>query len=350
MNRSATRTGLVRLPIEPESAWVDDWDAAVAISDDVDRFCTSSRWILPALEAFHADDEPLILSSDAGLAALVRGHHDVVGDFITPMEATWGLASGLVAWDADRFATQLGTALREDAIAASVVLLSGLRPGHRLWRALVRALQPHFVLRPAATSRRSVASLDGGFDGWASRRTRKFRANLRRQVRRAADRGVILERVAVHDETELAALYDLAMDLETRSWKGQSDQGVDIEPMRSFTFDVLRRSVRARDAEVRFIVAIAGDEPVGYLHGVLAGRQFRGLQMSFADAWSDAGIGSLMQREAIAWLCDDGARSYDLGSELPYKARWAEQSVTTVGLLCHPRVLAAPSAGDADPG
>lgn len=339
MNRTAASIGLTRLDRAPESAWIADWDAAVAISDDVDRFCSSSRWILPALDAFHPNDEPVVLSSDSGMAALVRGHHDVVGQFLTPMEATWGLASGLVAWDPDRFAVQLREALRDEDLRVSVALLSGLRPGRRLWRALVRELQPDYVLRPAATSRRNVASLDGGYDGWLGRRTRKFRANLRRQARRASDRGIEVEPIVVDDAETLRSLYDRAMALEAISWKGLSEQGVDSEPMRSFTFDVLTRSLHARDAEVRWIVARAEDRDIGYLHGVLAGRHFRGLQMSFADAWRDAGVGSLMQATAIRWLCDDGARSYDLGSELPYKARWAERSDPTVGLLCHPRVL-----------
>ena len=40
-----------------------------------------------------------------------------------------------------------------------------------------------------------------------------------------------------------------------------------------------------------------------------------------------------MQAEAIELLCASGAHSYDLGSELPYKLRWAEQQVATTGLV-----------------
>jgi CelD/BcsL family acetyltransferase involved in cellulose biosynthesis len=34
-----------------------------------------------------------------------------------------------------------------------------------------------------------------------------------------------------------------------------------------------------------------------------------------------------MQLQQLAWLGEEGARRYDLGPMMPYKARWAEQRV-----------------------
>jgi CelD/BcsL family acetyltransferase involved in cellulose biosynthesis len=55
---------------------------------------------------------------------------------------------------------------------------------------------------------------------------------------------------------------------------------------------------------------------------------YRGQQFSFDDAWARFSVGSLMQEEQVRWLCEEGARRYDLGPLLAprmgYKRYWTE--------------------------
>ncbi|MFU8806973.1 MAG: GNAT family N-acetyltransferase, partial [Bradymonadaceae bacterium] len=60
---------------------------------------------------------------------------------------------------------------------------------------------------------------------------------------------------------------------------------------------------------------------------------FRGLQMSYHDDYRDHSPGSLAQLALIENLCEEGIRSYDLGSDMEYKRQWAEEGLGTVALI-----------------
>jgi len=65
---------------------------------------------------------------------------------------------------------------------------------------------------------------------------------------------------------------------------------------------------------------------------VFAG-EYRGLQFSYDDDTSKLGIGGLLQYHQIAELCADGVGRYDLGTEMDYKRRWAEETLATEMLV-----------------
>ena len=88
---------------------------------------------------------------------------------------------------------------------------------------------------------------------------------------------------------------------------------------------------------LRVIVAAIGDHEVGYLHGGVVADHFRGLQMSFDRSLAELSLGNLLQLEMIEALCEEGVRTYDLGSHSPYKERWAETVHATVTLACNPQ-------------
>jgi CelD/BcsL family acetyltransferase involved in cellulose biosynthesis len=61
--------------------------------------------------------------------------------------------------------------------------------------------------------------------------------------------------------------------------------------------------------------------------------EYRGLQFSYDDALTRHNIGSLLQVRQIAELCDAGVARYDLGTEMEYKRRWAEDIMETEMLV-----------------
>jgi CelD/BcsL family acetyltransferase involved in cellulose biosynthesis len=57
--------------------------------------------------------------------------------------------------------------------------------------------------------------------------------------------------------------------------------------------------------------------------------EYRGLQFSYHDDHAALGLGGLLQYQQIVALCDEGVERYDLGTEMDYKRRWAEDIMET---------------------
>ena len=83
----------------------------------------------------------------------------------------------------------------------------------------------------------------------------------------------------------------------------------------------------------RTIFARQHDRDVGYIFGAVMGDEYRGLQFSYADELSNFGIGGLLQYQQVVELCGDGVARYDLGTEMDYKRRLAEEIMETEMLV-----------------
>ena len=307
----------------------DAYDAAVDAAPLPDRYCTQSAWILPARAAFAPSAQPWIHRFAEGFVALMR-IDTTIGRTLMPLEASWGLATGLVGAQLDAVARRLGEALVADRSAWDSAFLSGLVRGGADFTALVHALQRRFRLGIGQPTVRCVASLDGGIDGFLSRRSAHFRKNLRRAERRADGR-LRFERVVPDDAEQALALYRRVLTIDARSWKGQSGHGVGGGAMETFYADMIPRL--SADRRVRFTFAWDGDEAVGFVLGGLRGRAYRGLQVSFDARLEALSVGNLLQLHTIRGLCEEGVETYDLGTHMEYKEAWAEGRVETVPLV-----------------
>ena len=83
----------------------------------------------------------------------------------------------------------------------------------------------------------------------------------------------------------------------------------------------------------RTIFARHHDRDVGYILGAVMGGEYRGLQFSYADELSRLGLGGLLQVHQVTELCAEGVARYDLGTEMDYKRRWAEEIMETEMLV-----------------
>ena len=313
--------------IRTESSLPERHDRLAQEAIGVDRFCSSSLWTLPALEAFRPETDELVLGGDdSASVAFVASDSSQVGRFLAPLESTWGLASPVVARtveDAGRAVSEL-VRQREERLA----VLLGIQ--HALAREVCRGLTRGTRVQLLDRTIRHIASLDGGLDGYLGRRTRKFRASLRRSARLAEREGIRFERHSLESARAVDAHYASVLKIESTSWKSLEGNGAAQGPMVEFTRGVLQRAATVDRALL--ILAHRGEERVGYIHGAFVNNGFRGLQMSFDHRFPTLSLGNLLQREMIGWLCELGASKYDLGSELPYKRRWAEHAFETTGL------------------
>ena len=314
-----------------------EFDRCVRCSPELDIFCSSSPWVLSAVEAFdQIEFTPYLWESEEGFVALCQGFHPRIGTFRQPLESSWCLASPFAGpRPAELVAGLASQVARADDGPWDLLFLSGLTEGSEAYKAVISEFgRRHFVgVGPLVARYR--ASLEGGVEGYLGRRSSKFRANLRRIERRGADQGVTLEVVGV-GETGLdwAALYQRILAVEDLSWKGQQGTGIADPAMRRFYRQMVPRLGVQGNLRVVFLRHEGFD--VGYIFGGVAQDTYRGLQVSFDADYRHLSLGNLAQFKMVQLLCEEGIKVYDLGSELQYKAQWAEQRVETLSLVVRP--------------
>lgn len=305
---------MIRLTAADFERDIDAYDAVVRESHGIDRFCSSSDWVLAARDAW-APGAPTFLARGAhGYAAFVRRTEPNGAQLLTGFDTEWGFASPLVGHDG--VAREFAAAVEGEPWHA--ILLPGLLPGARLMRAVVAAFRHHQV-RLGPTLTRWVASLDDGLDGYLSRRDAKLRSNLRRAAKRARAEGITFE---------TTGSLERALAVERRSWKGVACTGLLVPEMHAFYRALLARL----GGRARMVFARKDGEDVGYILGGVRDGTYRGFQFSYDEGFAHVSLGSLLQVEQIAVLAAEGIGTYDMGIDLPYKRRWADGAVDTVTL------------------
>lgn len=319
------------------AAIADDFDREVAQTPAIDRFCSSSAWVLAATAALMPPRAPFSFKGEHGYLAAMRGVHPAGFPYIEPMELAWGLASPLVGRDASALVEEVVPVLagRRDW---QLAIFAGLTVAGPQRRALDATLPARWERRRGQSTVRHVASLEGGLDGFLSRRSRELRKSIRKSARAAELAGVTFESVRVpvplasHEvEAQAGALYDRIQAVETSSWKSRDGVGIAQGPMRAFYAAMLPRLCAL--GQQRTIFARLGDRDVGYILGAVMGGEYRGLQFSFDDDLRPLGLGGLLQYQQVVELCEGGVGRYDLGTEMDYKRRWAEETMETEMLV-----------------
>lgn len=304
----------------------DEFDAAVAASPAIDRFCSSSAWILAAHDALMGERTPWVWRTDHGWIALARRNRVDDGVVLEPLELAWGLASPLAGPTPTWLAREL-VALAAADPGWDAMLLAGLVEDGPADRALLRSLPPGWRWGRGTVTQRCVASLDGGVDGFLGRRSRNLRKSLRVAEREAVTAGLGFETVRPRTAPEIDVALRRIVAIERRSWKGKSGVGVDQGPMLAF-YQRMSHALAPRD-RLRLIIAKDGERDIAFILGGVFAGEYRGLQFSFDDDYRRHALGNLLQLRQIEALCAEGVGVYDLGTAMAYKERWAETVVET---------------------
>lgn len=311
------------------------YNSSVAAFPGIDFFCTRADWIIPYCLAFTPENRLGLWQSSESFVALSETRYPDGQVFLTPLEGSWGFASALVGPDSpDMFCELLKGGDHSAAYRRAHFILSGLPDDCRFLQKVAdvaAASHQPFLLKP---THRCVSSLAGGVDGFLQRRSKKFRANLNKALRSSDEQDITFRRIDSLRGKAVANAYLKILDVERRSWKGQSGSGADQPPMKEFYELMLKRIAPA--GSLRLIMAERAGENIGYIYGACIGRHYRGLQFSFDARFSALSPGNVLQYHMIQWLCDQGCARYDLGSLMPYKKKWAEINHTTLTLYLRP--------------
>lgn len=265
-------------------------------------------------------------------AAMANQHPDGF-EYLEPLELAWGLASPLLGADVDAC-----VAMAVDRLAREpgwhLALLAGIQAGGAHTVALQRYLPRGWALKLGQTSLRNRASLHDGLEGFMARRSPQFRKNLGKNVRRAAAAGIAFTSVSITSENA-DGLFARILACEQHSWKGRDGVGMSVESMRDFYAAMLPRLGRTGAGRLMFATLDGND--IAYVLGARIGDEYRGLQFSYHDEFANLSLGSLCQYHQIVALIAEGVTLYDLGSEMEYKQRWAEQAfVTQIHVVIRP--------------
>jgi hypothetical protein len=305
------------------------YNGAVAAFAGIDPYCSRTDWMLP----FHASFTPgaplHIWQEYESFIVLAQGL-PAEKMLFSSVDSMWGFATALVGGQSPRM---LGSICRT-SLRQGHIILYGLPNDRGFLDAVASqttATHRAFLLNPVS---RCVASLQGGLEGFLSRRSSKFRVNARRAVKLVADAGVLFRCIDRAPADTMMSLYMELLAIESRSWKGQSGEGADQPPMKDFYRYMFERIGPA--GLLRVIVAELDGRQIGYLHGAVVNGRFRGLQFSFDDRYRSLSLGNVLQLKMLEWLCREQAELYDLGMAVPYKKKWAELEHQTQTMYLRP--------------
>lgn len=312
---------------QPTSAWA----GLAKVTPAPDPFSTGAAWQLAFREARDPQRAAILRTGDDGLVQFALHRTGASTQRILgPMERLWLFGCNLLGPSAHQLLIDLIAEIDETpghGICGFVI--GGLAPhDHRL-----RFLRSALCDRNPTLFRRDVlcaASLSGGVDGFLSRRSANFRRNIRRQEKKAKEAGVAFATMHLTQRQDVDAVYARMQAVESLSWKGLTQQGMNTPFPRIFYHALLCRL--AAHANARVILATHEGKDIGFIFGGMCdapdGRIYRGQQFSHHVGFEALGIGNLLQMRQIEALCAEGAARYDMGplsgSSMRYKEHWTE--------------------------
>jgi len=301
-----------------------EFDALVYQTPQIDTFCSASAWTIPAARTMLESADPFITRSEDGFVAMMLTPMSNGLQAAVPLEIGWGLAAPFAGPDQERLVAQLRRMWAEQSDRVNALIVSGI-PASGPWsESIVKTFVSTHRIGLGETCGRCMASLDGGLDGYLARRSPGFRAKLRQAIRRAARSGVDYE---YHCKDPTESIFERVLAVESDSWKGRAGQGFDQPPGEDF-YRLMSKRLHQQDS-LRVVFVRQEDQDIGFVLGGVAGPVYRGLQMSFRAGYEELQPGNLGQIKMIERLIADGVSTYDLGTDMPYKRRWAEQEFTT---------------------
>lgn len=312
------------LTLQSFDAHRDAFDALALNTPEIDHFCSSSSWIVPAHHAFLSNRKPLLLRGEHGFVAMMREGSSPT-EVWQPLEPMWGLACPLLTTTPELFAREWLAHITAHEQTFDAMLLTGMKRDSLLWRAVGHALLRRYQVYVAQPTRRHTADLSQGYDAYLARRSKSFRRTLKRAQERAKAQGITFERA------DNQACYARLLAAEKNTWKGQEAVGFGVGDMKTF-YDAMLPRLIAKGA-LRVLFARQAEQDVGFLFGGILGTNYRALQFGYHHALAHVGLGHLLQVTEMQHLVQEGVLLYDLGSDVDYKRHFGDAIHETQALV-----------------
>lgn len=165
-------------------------------------------------------------------------------------------------------------------------------------------------------------AIDGlSWDEYLATRSRNFRGQLNRKLRRLGDEHEVSFRLT-EDPARVADDMAIFFAFHDRRWENRGGSSVASERARAFHLDFAESALRSGALRLWFL-EVDGD-PVAAWYGWSFGRRYSYYLAGFDPAWSRHSVGLLLLAHTIKAAIAEGAHEYDLlrGDE-DYKDRFA---------------------------
>lgn len=302
----------------------EQFDGAVLNTPDIFRFCSGSSWQLAAHRTLYPDRDTLFLKNGKSYQAWAIGPLYEFSKVLQPLEADWYFGCPSVGNHTATSARFLLDTLLELRGEFPLIWLSGIPEESYLKAVLLNKFSPYFRLFRLEGCHCQMADLGGGWEHYLTRRSGKFRRELKRVRDRADAEGVTPTYFDSLPDT-VSAFLERVLQLEERSWKGRSAESIFIHDRFRQFYTELIGDLDAR-GNFRAVFLQKDSRDIAYAMGGMLGREYRGFQMTYDQEFSDLSPGHLAQFELIRRLGREGCKTYDLGMEMPYKSRWSDQT------------------------
>ncbi len=302
----------------------DAFDDLVDRTGEVDRFCSSTDWIVPLHRRLGSGRVLVEVTPEAGVALTRLPGRDRRA-LLCGLDAQWGFACPVVGPSVEAGVELIEQHLHQHRHDCQALLLPGVTPHGALATCLVQRLGSR-ILSANSTLGRRVAWLDGGVGAYLDRRSARFRRNARQAANRAQLAGIRFEWL----QGGGAAVVRRAIAMEQASWKGRNGSGLADPAFAGFYLDLAESLAGGR---LRAGFAVAGRQDVGYILGAVRRGRYRGLQLAYSSHFPALSLGNLLQLGQMEHLVSEGVTRYDLGMDMPYKVSWSDELFETETLV-----------------
>jgi CelD/BcsL family acetyltransferase involved in cellulose biosynthesis len=264
---------------------------------------------------------PLVAKRSRGIRRLA---HLGVGDLFEPMD--------LVACDPQSLAAlatrlvRLSTPLWFERLPADSPAIEALKHACRGRAAL--------LVRPAANC--PYITLDASWMEAEKHLNSGRRSDLRRAARKAEQLGQVTSEIIQPLAGEVDRLFDEAVSIEARSWKGEAGTALAHDPQRAAFYRHYAHAACAAGTLRMCFLRIAGRGVAMQVAIEQAGALWL-LKVGYDAEFAPCSPGLLLMRDTIGYAARAGLTSYEfLGRAESWTRVWTEQERETVSLRVYP--------------
>jgi len=308
---------------------LNQYDQVVMDTPDISTFYSGSDWILSAHEELHEPSSLYIWKNGMSWLTLAKRNFSPFKQSLQPLEMVWSFDCPLVGSNPANSVSLLMNILGDPSLDWDILILAGVPQNSSLWFEISRQVSHFYPIEVYEGTHCMQSDLSQGEESFLSRRTSKFRTNLRRNLRRAEEEKVNFELIDSFENENL--LVQRIMDVERRSWKYKNGTSIfQLERYFRFYKSLLHRLFVNK--RLRLLFARHRQCDIAYIFGGVLGSTYRGLQLSYDEKFARFGLGHLVQWSMIQHLCKEEIKTYDLGMVMDYKSHWADKTLSLLNV------------------
>jgi CelD/BcsL family acetyltransferase involved in cellulose biosynthesis len=189
---------------------------------------------------------------------------------------------------------------------------------------LIKAASKHKVRYEEFDTVNPIIRVHGTFNEYFESRSKNFRANFRKKVKRINEWGIIS--ILHNDTSDLDELISKVETIGKESWQGE--KGINLTASkqgRQFLNGMVKNFYDRKILDVSFIEL--DHTPIAYLLGACLDKTYYAIETAYLPQYFDASPGMLLHLYVIERLFEAGnINLIDFGFDASYKRKWTDDN------------------------